>query len=176
MTIINIDFSQEITKNDLLDALKDEAKQISIHDFIKTCSYLRKNMEHVHPHFQEEYIKMYTEGYLAGFIDIKKDNHHYNGTVDGSEIKESILLLIKQEKMMITEFGEDKRSFRPYMIMSLYKTYILDEPIHPVGTPFPGGLKVRKENRTYYCPVKDNNEDNPMAVCGFCIAEQEPNM
>ncbi|MEN6592103.1 MAG: DUF2115 family protein [Methanobacterium sp.] len=26
---------------------------------------------------------------------------------------------------------------------------------------------------TYYCPVKENQKDNPGAVCGICISEQD---
>jgi len=76
---------------------------------------------------------------------------------------------------MKAEFG-NQRSFKPYLILSLYTTFIQEEPVHPVGTPFPGRLKVRESKGIYYCPVKENNKNNPLAVCGFCIAEQEPDM
>lgn len=175
MIIKELNFSQNISKNDLLKALKGEANQVHINDFIKTCSFLKKNMEHVHPHYQEEYIKMYTEGYLKGYRDVKNDKTSYSGHVDVVKLTEAIQLLQRQEELMKAEFGNN-RSFKPYLIMSLYTTFILDEPVHPVGTPFPGGLKVRKEKDIYYCPVKENNEDNPLAVCGFCIAQQEPDM
>ena len=92
-----------------------------------------------------------------------------------SELAEAIHLLGNQEKLMEAEYGNN-RSFKPYLIMSLYTTFILEEPVHPVGTLFPGGLKVRKDKDIYYCPVKENNEENPLAVCGFCIAMQEPDM
>ncbi len=175
MIIKELDFSQNISKNDLLEALKGEANQVHINDFIKTCSFLKKNMKHVHPHYQEEYIKMYTEGYLKGYRDVKNDKTSYSGQLDVAELAEAIHLLQKQEKLMEAEYGNN-RSFKPYLIMSLYNTFILEEPVHPVGTPFPGGLKVRKDQDIYYCPVKENNEDNPLAVCGFCIALQEPEM
>lgn len=175
MIIKELDFSQKISKNDLLKALKGEANQVHINDFIKTCSFLKKNMEHVNPHYQEEYIKMYTEGYLKGYRDVKNDKTSYSGQVDVVKLTEAIQLLQRQEELMEVEFGNN-RSFKPYLIMSLYTTFILDEPVHPVGTPFPGGLKVRQEKDIYYCPVKENNEDNPLAVCGFCIAQQEPDM
>ena len=175
MNIKELDFSRKISKNDLLEALKGEANQVHVHDFIKTCSFLQKNMEHVHPHYQKEYIKMYTEGYLKGYRDVKNDKRSYRGYLNSEELAEAVKLLESQEELMKKEFGDD-RSFKPYLVLSLYTTFILEEPVHPVGTPFPGGLKVRKEEEIYYCPVKDNNEDNPLAVCGFCLAQQEPDM
>ncbi|HML04306.1 MAG TPA: DUF2115 family protein, partial [Methanobacterium sp.] len=63
--------------------------------------------------------------------------------------------------------------FRIYEVVSLYTTFILEEPIHMVGTLFPGGFRVKFEGKTYYCPVKEKQKDNPGAVCGFCIAEQD---
>lgn len=176
MLLKDLDFSRKITKNDLLLSLKEEAKQIHINDFIKTCSFIRKSMEYVHPRYQEEYIKLYIEGYLMSYRDVKSDKNHYPGDVDNEELKEAVKLLEEQEKIMEEEFGPDTRSFKPYIIMSLYTTFVREEPVHPVGTPFPGGLNVRKEKGIYYCPVKENNKNNPLAVCGFCIAEQEPQM
>ncbi|MBE6492179.1 MAG: DUF2115 domain-containing protein, partial [Methanobrevibacter sp.] len=55
---------------------------------------------------------------------------------------------------------------------SIYTTFILEEPIHKVGTPFPGSQKVEEKNGKFYCPVKDSNIDTPNAVCNICLAEQ----
>lgn len=176
MLVKDLDFKGKISKMDLIAFLKEEAQQIHINDFIKTCSFLRKSMEHVHPKYQEEYIKMYVEGYLKSYRDVKNDKTIYEGFVNNDELKKAIILLKQQERLMEEEFGKHNRSFKPYMILSLYTTFVLDEPVHPVGTPFPGGLTVRKMGKIYYCPVKKNNEDNPLAVCGFCIAKQESDM
>ncbi|MGB9838807.1 DUF2115 family protein [Methanothermobacter sp.] len=59
-------------------------------------------------------------------------------------------------------------------IFDINRTFILSEPLHPVGTPFPGGYSVTEEHGTYYCPVKDKQKDNPSALCDICIAEQTP--
>ena len=59
-----------------------------------------------------------------------------------------------------------------YGIISIYTTFILEEPIHPVGTPFPGSLYVEEKDGKFYCPVKDANLESPNAVCKMCIAEQ----
>ena len=57
-------------------------------------------------------------------------------------------------------------------IASFYATFLLKEPIHPVGTPFPGSLKVEEKNEKFYCPVRDANIDTPNAMCNLCLAEQ----
>ena len=63
-----------------------------------------------------------------------------------------------------------------YVITSLYTTFILEEPIHPVGSEFPGKMFVEERNGQYYCPVKGNQEDNPNAICHLCLAEQTPDI
>ena len=63
-----------------------------------------------------------------------------------------------------------------YVITSIYTTFILEEPIHPVGSEFPGSLKVEEKNGKFFCPVKDNQKDNVDAICHLCLAEQTPNI
>ena len=57
-------------------------------------------------------------------------------------------------------------------IASIYTTFLLEEPIHKVGTLFPGSLKVEEKDGKFYCPVRDANIDTPNAVCNICLAEQ----
>ena len=74
---------------------------------------------------------------------------------------------------MKQEHGIKKTKFPLiFEIASIYATFILEEPIHPVGTPFPGSLKVEKENGEFLCPVKEANIDTPNAVCNICLAKQ----
>nr|WP_305512372.1 DUF2115 family protein [Methanobrevibacter sp. V14] len=61
-----------------------------------------------------------------------------------------------------------------YVITALYTTFILEEPIHPVGSEFPGSLFVEKKGGKFLCPVKDNQKDNTNAICHLCLAEQTP--
>jgi uncharacterized protein (UPF0305 family) len=51
-------------------------------------------------------------------------------------------LLKEQEVKGEVVEGFDPAFFRIYQIISIYTTFIVEEPLHPVGTPFPGGFKV----------------------------------
>jgi len=51
---------------------------------------------------------------------------------------------------------------------------ILEEPGHPVGTPFPGGDTVQMIEGIYYCPVRDKAGDVDSALCPFCPVRQTP--
>ena len=96
--------------------------------------------------------------------------------IDTALLKSSFHLLESTfEKEKLINDKEDKFPLI-YVITSLYTTFILEEPIHPVGSEFPGNLKISEEKGTYYCPVKDNQKDNPNAICHLCLAEQTPNI
>lgn len=63
--------------------------------------------------------------------------------------------------------------FLKYLLAG-YSMLVLDEPGHPVGTPFPGGDEVEFTDGTYYCPVRDKVGDVDAALCPFCPAQQTP--
>jgi len=52
--------------------------------------------------------------------------------------------------------------------------FVLEEPGHPVGTPFPGGETVQLVDGVYYCPVREKAGDVDSALCPFCPARQTP--
>jgi uncharacterized protein (UPF0305 family) len=52
--------------------------------------------------------------------------------------------------------------------------FVLNEPGHPAGTPFPGGDSVQFISGVYYCPVREKANDVDAALCPFCPALQTP--
>jgi uncharacterized protein (UPF0305 family) len=63
--------------------------------------------------------------------------------------------------------------FLKYLLAG-YCMLVLDEPGHPVGTPFPGGDAVEFTDGIYYCPVREKANDVDSALCPFCPALQTP--
>jgi uncharacterized protein (UPF0305 family) len=63
--------------------------------------------------------------------------------------------------------------FLKYLLAG-YCMLVMEEPGHPVGTPFPGGDEVEFTNGVYYCPVRDKAGDVDAALCPFCPAKQTP--
>lgn len=59
-------------------------------------------------------------------------------------------------------------------LLAAYCMFVLKEPGHPVGTPFPGGDTVQLIGGIYYCPVRDKAGDVDAALCPFCPALQTP--
>jgi uncharacterized protein (UPF0305 family) len=64
--------------------------------------------------------------------------------------------------------------FSRFTRLSPFTPLLYWENLSTLSAPFPGGFQVKKDGNKYLCPVKERQKDNPGAVCGFCIAEQDP--
>jgi uncharacterized protein (UPF0305 family) len=51
--------------------------------------------------------------------------------------------------------------------------FVLDQPGHPIGTPFPGGFTVRQQGDEFYCPIREKEKDIWYSICNFCPAKQD---
>jgi uncharacterized protein (UPF0305 family) len=60
-----------------------------------------------------------------------------------------------------------------YYLMAGFSMFVLDRPGHPVGMPFPGGLRVERRQGRYLCPIRDKEGDLWYSICNFCPAEQD---
>jgi hypothetical protein len=68
-------------------------------------------------------------------------------------------------------FRNPKNRFFYYLIAA-FTMFVLDEPGHPVGMPFPGGFSVEQRGRDYYCLIRDKEKEIFYSICNFCPAHQ----
>ena len=141
---------------------------ISVFDMMEFSSQVIKENRYVQESYREDSQKSYIESFLLRVKEISKDENDYRQTIDSKSLSKAIEVINSRFEK---EEDESKVSLIFYM-SSIYATFILEESIHPVGTPFPGSLKVELEYGTFYCPVKEDNMDTPNAVCRMCLAEQ----
>lgn len=146
------------TGSDVLEILKRYSSTISVFDMMEFTSQVIEENKYVQESYRKDSQKSYIESFLFRIKDILKDNNDYPQIIDRESFGEAVEVL--------------KTHHETFEIASIYATFILQESIHPVGTPFPGSLKVKKENDNFLCPVKDANIDTPNAVCNICLAEQ----
>lgn len=59
-----------------------------------------------------------------------------------------------------------------YYLIAAFTLFVLDEPGHPVGMPFPGGFSVEQQGRDYYCLIRDKEKEVFYSICNFCPAHQ----
>jgi uncharacterized protein (UPF0305 family) len=166
----------DMSKQELLDLLKSEAANINITHIMKACNHLISEGKYVQPNYRQKFYDAYVQSFILRVKEIKEDKNIYPESVDINELKKSLKQLKEQETRMTELYPADPFFHVIYQIISIYTSFVLDEPIHIVGSEFPGGFKVKYENGRYLCPVKEKQENNPNAVCGFCIAEQDPEL
>jgi uncharacterized protein (UPF0305 family) len=166
----------DLSKQELLDLLKSEAVNIHITHIMKACNHLISEGKYIQPNYRQKFYDAYVQSFILRVKEIKEDNNIYPESVDINELKKSLKQLREQENRMSELYPADPYFPVIYQIISIYTSFVLDEPIHIVGSEFPGGFKVKYEDGRYLCPVKEKQENNPNAVCGFCIAEQDPEL
>lgn len=59
-----------------------------------------------------------------------------------------------------------------YYLIAAFTMFVLDEPGHPAGMPFPGGFTVEQRGHNYYCLIRDKEKDVFYSICNFCPALQ----
>jgi len=59
-----------------------------------------------------------------------------------------------------------------YYLITAFTMFVLDEPGHPVGMPFPGGFSVEQRGKGYYCLIRDKEKEVFYSICNFCPAHQ----
>lgn len=164
---------EDNSKSSLFKVLKQLSKTVTVYDQMKVINELKEELFYIDGPLKENTFETYAKYFVLRINDVKNDKNSYkNEEYDFEEYVKSIVTL--ENQYMENQKTEEKSEVfkRIYLIISLYTTFILDEPIHPVGTKFPGNLELIYKDGIYYCPVKENNMDNPHAVCPFCIAEQ----
>ena len=168
--------NDEISKEDIMDMLQRYAATISVYDLMLASAYMRKDGEYIQANYREKYLEIYIKNLIMRMKEVLNNNDYDNSTIDKKAFGDSLPLLKRTfEKERISDSKDDKLPLI-YVITSLYTTFILEEPIHPVGSEFPGNLSVEEKKGKFFCPVKDNQKDNVNAICHLCIAEQTPDI
>jgi uncharacterized protein (UPF0305 family) len=164
----------EIRKSEIMEILKKYARIISVNDLMLATAHMRKDGEYVHEKYREKYLKIYIKYFIMRMKEVKEKKDYANDFIDKTSFDESFPMLERTfEKERISDDGKFPLI---YVITALYTTFILEEPIHPVGSEFPGSLFVEEIDGEYFCPVKDNQKDNVDAICHLCLAEQTPDI
>lgn len=159
-----------VSADAVLDILKKYSKTISVFDLMAVNAEMIEENKYVQDNYKQKSHEVYAKYFLGRIRDISSDDYVYDKNIDKGEFIDSVATL---KSYHLNESLISKTKFPLiYGIVSLYTTFILEEPIHPVGTPFPGSLYVEEKDGKFYCPVKDANLESPNAVCKMCIAEQ----
>ena len=165
-----------IMKSQLLHILKKYARTITVYDLMRTSERMRKEGEYLNEDYREQFLDIYIKNFILRIREVVALEDYDDSAIDKESFDETFPILERMfEKEEIGGFEGDKFPLF-YVIISLYVTYITHEPVHHVGSEFPGNLKVIERNGEYLCPVKEKHMDSVNATCHFCIAKQNPDI
>ncbi len=167
-----------VKKGELAEVLACEIEQFNIHDLQRISASIDREIdrlpspyrEKIHPYFMEQFFSRYFKA-----LKVHGDGllNKINGDINDLETyrKYCDMMLVRE----VDEKGEG--IFEPqysgyYQLLSCFAMFVLDEPGHPVGMPFPGGFAVERREDGYYCPIRDKEKDLPFSICNFCPAKQ----
>lgn len=171
-----LSLNDKIMKDELMDILKKYARIISVQDLMMATVRMRKDGEFVQKNYREKYLKVYIKYFIMRMKEVKEKDDYVNTAIDKTSFDTSFPMLERTFEKERLDNAEDDKFPLIYVITALYTTFILEEPIHPVGSEFPGSLFVEERNGDFFCPVKDNQKDNVNAICHLCLAEQTPDI
>jgi uncharacterized protein (UPF0305 family) len=161
------------TKEALAAVIAEEVATYTLHDLQEVRGSVERDLRHVPPVYRAQLQPKMMEHIFGMHHEImiqhrkgRFDDLH--GNVDGKfgEFCDMLLGIPNRED------DRDLRLVLLYYLIAAFTMFVRELPGHPVGTPFPGGFYVEERGGTYYCPVREKEDDVESSICPFCPAEQ----
>lgn len=158
-------------KGELHLLLKEAAGNYSPEDLEEMLVRYGKKLQYV--------PKEYRDSLLVSARKQIVDGYHTLMTTELSEVHAAVKLRRSWKEFVTAakaaalrgDAGSARLRALKYLIAG-FTMYILDEPAHPAGTPFPGGYCVELFEGVYYCPVRAVQGEVDETLCRFCPAVQ----
>jgi uncharacterized protein (UPF0305 family) len=134
-----------------------------------------KKVQDLDPEYRERLTNKINEHLLGTYQTIRL--RHQQGTF--GTMKEPVTPLQKSYWDMVAGQCFAAGDVNPRIrflnyLLAAFCMFVLEEPGHPAGTPFPGGDTVQHMDGIYYCPVREKAGDVDAALCPYCPALQTP--
>ena len=172
------------TKGDLGSLLAEEVTQYSAFDLQIIGGRLNKEIENLPSPYREKIKPYFCEQIFGAHHRLLLMSRSGEFKRMGSEIRDrdifqKFCLMIPEGCFAWDDASERNPRFRHpknrlfYYLMAALTMFVLDEPGHPAGMPFPGGFTVEKRKHAYYCLIRDKEKEVPHSICNFCPALQK---
>ena len=142
--LLKITYEEKISGNSVLEILKNYCSTISVFDMMAVSAEIIEENKYVQASYREDSQKSYVETFILRVKEILADNNDYRKSIDKEEFADAIKTLMSNHENQ-TEKSKTKFPLIGCMA-SIYTTFLLEDPIHKVGTLFPGSLKVEEKD------------------------------
>lgn len=173
------------TKGNLGALIADEIRSFSSFDLQVICGKLRYDVDQLPSPYRETVRPFFIDQVFGPHHRILAMKRSGNFASMTDPIRD--LVLFRDYLTMVPEgcFSRDiEREYMPqfsspchslfYYLMAAFSMFVIDQPGHPVGMPFPGGFRVEERDEKFFCPVREKEKDVPHSICNFCPAVQDP--
>jgi uncharacterized protein (UPF0305 family) len=173
-------------KSGLAQVLAGELAKYSIYDIMKISAGLDREIGLLPSPYRESSRPYFTEQLFGRYMKIMTmqsngDFHGMSGQIENLSLyKEFCDIESKRMNARLSGEIDDDGAYSPfhslyYLQLSCFYMFVLGEPGHPVGMPFPGRFTVKRQDDLYYCPIRDKEKDVEYSICNFCPARQDEN-
>ncbi|MCP1662044.1 MULTISPECIES: DUF2115 domain-containing protein [Methanocalculus] len=177
---IVLELGRQQTKSGLAGFIASEIRRYTPRDLMEIAAALRREIQSLPAHYQE--------GYGASVHEQIFGTHHrillmerngaleeLPGEIPDPDLFQTFCRMVQQACLL--PHHTDDAHMTPmgrllYYLLSCFLIFVLEEPAHPIGTPFPGGFRVQLRGGVVCCPVKEKEGDVPYALCRFCPSKQ----
>ena len=165
------------TRGELGSLITPLVLSFSPRDLHRLMEHLSRRISSVDPDYRERLLEKVSEHLLGTWQKIRLMHQqggfgHLQEPVDASAARFFVMVA---EECNAFGAGDPRLRFLKYLLAA-FPMFVLREPAHAVGTPFPGGDTVEYSAGVYYCPVREKANDVGGALCPFCPAIQTPAM
>jgi uncharacterized protein (UPF0305 family) len=173
------------TKPELGTSLVHELQQYSLFDLQIIGGRLNSEIEKLPSPYREAILPYFREQLFGKYHELmvlyrSGDLGKFGGQVlRDPELFEKFCSMIPEGCFAWNDTNERNPYFRNpknrlfYYLIAAFTMFVLDEPGHPVGMPFPGGFTVEQRGRDYYCLIRDKEKEVFNSICNFCPALQQ---
>jgi len=171
-------------KAELAEALARELAKYTIYDIMNIRAWQEREIKHLPWPYREKarpyFIEWHVGRYMKAMAMLSSgDSQSFGGHIrDLSRFRK---FCDTESKSIIERHDEDGDPMYGtfaglyYLLLSCFYMFVLDQPGHPIGTPFPGGFTVRQQGDDFYCPIREKEKDVWYSICNFCPAKQDEN-
>ncbi len=160
-------------KRELAEALAGELGRFNVLDLQRISASLELEINKLPSPYREKIRPYFTEQLFGSYFKLMR--MHGDGKFESLQGGLKDKKLFEDFCRMAIERDEKDGEMLfggYYYLVSCFVMFVLDEPGHPEGMPFPGGFAVERRDDGYYCPIRDKEKDVPFAICNYCPAKQ----
>ncbi|MCC7556226.1 MULTISPECIES: DUF2115 domain-containing protein [Methanoculleus] len=162
------------TKGDLLRIIADETAAYDLRDLEAMNARFERKVAHLPEDYRDRLLSSVREEIFGAHHRLVLLSRNSGGReLDGPPAPAlSAYCSMVAEACTAKAREKDPKYLYLKYLLSAFTIFVVEEPAHPVGTPFPGGQIVDEWEGTYLCPVRDLADDVPFALCPYCPAVQ----